>query len=553
MASHQDRMAEIGFWTLPPKGSERRKGLDAFIEENKDNPKHQKLLKEIFEGATALVIVQNENGAGLSADRQLREYNAEYNNRVFHGSLRDMPSSFNVVEAFNKFLPKSGTFELRDECDHLFSFQHFIDWVTSGASDQFPLDIQRILPEGKAHSYNSIDKPSGLLFRSEGSEEFGFSSISLIRVEKEVTALLVAGQKCNLEDETKNIHKLWESTEALPHRAHIAPDEDLIARAEPLVEDPDLWKTVVLLRFDLETKTVDAQYVFHDCGTTYTGKTDDVSAFLDEKGEFFSEKIKKQFEQSASAMKDYGTLFELCKTCLLLPTFFEAHNDDIEIERHPTSFREYRSHLKNKKVFERVNPKHWITYRDVRLLRAPPTRSPDRTIFNAPEYKVEKSGYWRKLPIDVEGRDKVGRPIHGRTWVSQVQSWVEDSPTNSTVFASRGGGEIPGSNPGFIYVMRSAAHLKDVFKVGLTRRTSDERSGELSRSTSSPDHFLVVEEWATGDCVQAERLIHEELASYRFNPSREFFKAPYRTIFKVIDKVISSLEGDVEPCRPGGT
>lgn len=539
-------MAEIGFWTLPPEGSERRKQLEAYMERHKDDPKRKRLLKETFQKATALVAVQSENGAGFSADRQLREYNLDYNGRVFKGSLRDLPSSFNVAEAFNRFLPRTATFELREECDHLFSFQHFIDWVTSGAADQFPLEVGNILPEGKIHSYNSVDKPSGLLFRTEASEEFGFSSVSLIRLGREVSALLVGGQKCDLEEQTRIIRKNWESYEALSHRTHIKPADGLILRAEPLIEDPELWKTVILIRFDLETKTVDAQYVFNDCGSTYSGRTDDLSAYVDGTGEFFSEEIKKRYEHATTNMRKYATLIELCKTCLLLPTFFEAHNDGIEIERHPTAFKEYRSHLKNKKIFERVDSRFWITYREARLIRGPSTRSPNRSAFTAPEYKVETTGYWRQLPIDVEGRDKLGRPIHGRTWVSQVRSWVEDSPRNSTVFASREGGGISGANPGFIYVMRSAAHPKDVFKVGLTRRTSDERSGELSRSTSSPDHFLVVEEWATGDCVRAEKIIHEELECYRFNPNREYFKAPYRTIFKVIDMVISSLEGDAQ-------
>jgi hypothetical protein len=90
--------------------------------------------------------------------------------------------------------------------------------------------------------------------------------------------------------------------------------------------------------------------------------------------------------------------------------------------------------------------------------------------------------------------------------------------------------------------MRSAAHSKDVFKVGLTRRTSEERSAELSGTTSAPDLFLVVQEWSTGDCVLAEKLIHAELKEHRINPSREYFKAPYKVIFAAIDRVISSLE-----------
>lgn len=90
--------------------------------------------------------------------------------------------------------------------------------------------------------------------------------------------------------------------------------------------------------------------------------------------------------------------------------------------------------------------------------------------------------------------------------------------------------------------MRSAAHEKDIFKVGLTQRTFDIRSAELSRTTSSPDHFLVVEDWEMPDCILAEKLIHQELDQYRINPRREYFRAKYSVIFAAINKVIEILE-----------
>ena len=91
--------------------------------------------------------------------------------------------------------------------------------------------------------------------------------------------------------------------------------------------------------------------------------------------------------------------------------------------------------------------------------------------------------------------------------------------------------------------MRSAAHQKDIFKIGLTKRDTEVRAKELGRSTSSPDWFLVVEEWYVDDCILAEKLIHEKLHEYRINPKREYFKARYSTIFSVIDEVINSFEG----------
>lgn len=96
-------------------------------------------------------------------------------------------------------------------------------------------------------------------------------------------------------------------------------------------------------------------------------------------------------------------------------------------------------------------------------------------------------------------------------------------------------------NKGFVYVMRSAAHDKDIYKIGMTKRTTEVRSDELSRHTGVPDKFLVVQEWEFNDCVKAEALIHDELAEYRLSPNREFFKVKYPTITDVFEKVSKEL------------
>ena len=137
------------------------------------------------------------------------------------------------------------------------------------------------------------------------------------------------------------------------------------------------------------------------------------------------------------------------------------------------------------------------------------------------------------------GEDKNSQSIQGRTWVTKTLEWTESKKSKSPLQVTRK--SVSGDNEGYIYVMRSAAHEKNVFKVGLTRRDSDTRSKELSRSTSSPDHFLVVEDWEVSDCVLAEKLIHDMLDEYRVNPKREYFKAPYKVIFKTIDEVIDTL------------
>ena len=55
---------------------------------------------------------------------------------------------------------------------------------------------------------------------------------------------------------------------------------------------------------------------------------------------------------------------------------------------------------------------------------------------------------------------------------------------------------------------------KNIFKVGLTKEIVKLGQRELSSATGVPDKYLIVEEFATADCVLAEKLIHEKLDDY---------------------------------------
>lgn len=100
---------------------------------------------------------------------------------------------------------------------------------------------------------------------------------------------------------------------------------------------------------------------------------------------------------------------------------------------------------------------------------------------------------------------------------------------------------LPGA---FLYAMRCPAHGRDIFKVGYTDRDPEARARELSASTSSATHFLLVQAWAVSEGLQAERAAHEQLAAYRLSTSREFFHAPYSELRKRIEGAIGpwSLE-----------
>lgn len=536
---HHHRMREIGKVAVPQKGTPEWHILQNQIKENKNNSFVKEYTKKVFNEALANCEVQELNGSGFPADSLLREYNAEYNNRVFNHSLHQLPGSFNVVEAFNTFLPPSATFVLNKEIDCIFSFDDFLDFVTS---EKCPVDtgnLNDFIEEGTVYSFNSVDDPSNSLFSTTDNDEFGILSVSLIKHKSEVSVVMLAGQKCDLTEKTKSLDIDMSKMQNLNG---IKPDDSLKVEAVPLVANSDLWRTIVLARFDLESLTIDARYIYQDAGRSFTGVTDDMECYLDHLGNFHSKEIEAAFKVQNTKIEKYAPLFELCKTALYLPVFRWEYEDTISIERHPTEYGQKRNKPSLKKTNKLAKIELKVPFRNVENIKPVNRTPPSRREFFAPDLKIETSGYWKKLDFQSKGEDKNNSPIQGRTWVNKTLEWKESSNKSTSVKVVSNSSST--ENEGFIYVMRSAAHDKNVFKVGLTRRTSDERSKELSSSTSSPDHFHVMEEWDVVDCVLAEKLIHEKLGEFRVNPKREYFKAPYKVIFKVIDEVIDSLVKD---------
>lgn len=542
MNSKEDRMKEIGFWAIPPKGSKEYKQFKKRLDKNNENPKIKKQIKKTLNKAVALVKVQQVNGLGFSADSMLREYNLEYNNRVLNGTLWDMPASFNVAEAFNKFIPPSATFELRQEVDHLFSFNDFVDYVTSNEFDSSKTPTLGNITEGVIYSYNSTNHPDDITFSTNNGGEYGFCSVSLIKLGNEVSILLLAGQECDLDSKTEEIKEILKNENVVSHRSHIVPSDEYEIRAVPLVDGSNLLKSIILARIDLDTHTFDARYVYEDWGQSFRGQTDDLCSFTNHEGTFLDKGAEETYKKMTNIMDEYQALFELCKTCLFFPDYFEHYDEQVTIERHPTEFINFRKKLENINTIGLVNSSNKISYRQLNAIHPTKKKYPDRAGFLTPKINIEVNGFWKKLPIQTKGQDKNGNVITGRTWVTKTLSWTESTSKNSSLSISRNKTDIKDKNGGYIYVMRSAAHQKDIFKIGLTTRETEVRSKELGSSTNSPDHFLVVEEWYVNDCILAEKLIHEKLNDYRINPKREYFKARYNIIFSAINEIMNLIE-----------
>lgn len=536
-----DRMQEIGLWAAPKNGTKSYEALIKKIDHKRKDPNYNKRMKEMYEKSLAVRLIQRFNGAGLPQDGMIREYNEEYNSRLFNHSLHDLPSSFNTAEAFTRFLPHLSVFHLLPETDHIVSFVDYLDFVTSDDDGLKDLAGLSFMEDNIIYSYNGLHDPEELTFQCAGSSTFAVSGVSLVKHGKEVNVLMLAGEKCDLVKKTSELKDIFLKIKPASHRRHITPSEDLSIEAVPLIEGTSLWKTVVMCRIDTANTSIDVRYIAQDCGASFQAMTDDISIFLKDDGSFLDEEFKGIAERHAEKLSGYQSLFEFIKICLNLPLYVHRNEETIKIERHPTEYRDIRGKLKYKKLDKYAFVSDKVATRNVLFIQPSTENGSSSKTFYSPNIKIETSGYWKILPLSILGQDKNGQPIHGRTWVEKRISWVEESYKSKplkTINVARS----HLSNPGFIYVMRCAAHGKDIFKVGLTSRTTDIRSSELTSSTSAPDQFLVVEEWEVTDCEIAEKIIHERLDQYRVNPKREFFQARYSIICSVIRDVIAELE-----------
>lgn len=538
-------MQSLGQWAIPPKGTPKGDAFRKFATTHPVPPE----IKKAFKKATSRLVAQLENGAGLPVDEEIRYFLQEYNTRNFEHGLMTMPSSFNVLEAFIEYHPDLSYFSLREENDHLVSFSDFFDYATS---PDCPADISSsayLLEEGTIFSFNALNAPDEITFSIQTGAEYAIGGFSVVRHSDELSVILLAGEKTDTSQKTLELKNTDLSGTPVPGKEKVKPSGDFKREAVSLSGNPDFWKTIVLVRYDLKSRTEDVRYCMKDVGDSFVILTDDITILLDPKtGTFLQHDGEKIAKQLTDQTDQHATLFELCKTCLHLPSYIEYNEETVRIERHPTRFLE---DVKNGKWISKeklLTPTERITYRNVFTIPPASTLTADTTLYQAPEFHTDTSGYWKKIPLQESGEDKHGNPIHGRTWVKKELSWVQQKEpatlrANRTKTTTSPHSKASDNNAGYIYVMHNPAHEIDLFKVGLTKRNSELRARELSK-TGSPDKFLIAHEWKVTDCSKAEKAIHEALDIYRINPKREFFRLPYNDLIKIAAAIAEQFSED---------
>lgn len=541
MKEHLKRLSNIGRFALPREGTPAYKAyIEEYEKKDRENPAFKKFVKESSEKALAIAKTQNENGAGLPIDIEIRHFLREFNFRNWEHGLRSMPTSFNILEGLFTYHPDIQLFELLEEEDYLFNFYDYIDFITSSEFKEDSTLLKENLVDDLIYNYNITNLLEDITFTTENGGIYVIGGISIVKRGNEAIVFLLTGEITDTKIATQNLTSIdIETKPIVPEKSNLKIAEGLSLEAVTLFEKENIWKTLAFCRIDLDKLTIDTRYIQKDIGVAYTTITDDISCFVNSNGEFIADGLKETFESLQEEIVYYAPLFEVAVKCLYLPLYFNKFEDSILEEDHETIFggQKQRKAIFNK---DKIIPNNLLLKsKTVWRLDRNTTKFQDTIYFGESDFKIERKGFWKNLEYNSVGKDKNGKAIIGRTWVDTTDTWYEKDKQTLTINVTNSN-LILTANPkhGSIYIMRNASHAIDIFKIGLTTRDSKTRAKELSSTTGTPDKFLIANEWKVIDCVLAEKLIHQKLDDYRVNEKREFFKLDYQIAVKTIIEVV---------------
>lgn len=94
---------------------------------------------------------------------------------------------------------------------------------------------------------------------------------------------------------------------------------------------------------------------------------------------------------------------------------------------------------------------------------------------------------------------------------------------------------------GWVYIL-STREMRDLLKIGMTKRTVEDRVKEINAATGVAIPFGVRCCWRVNDPSTAERLIHTVLADYRIRSDREFFRIGFHEAKRTIQAALQGSD-----------
>jgi hypothetical protein len=506
------------------------------------NPTLWKKLKKQFDTGRKIVHVQLNNGLDRTNENTLRYYLMEYASRFLQFGPKSFPTSFNTLEPFFLYNHHNSIIQLHaEEESYGISLVDFLDFVTEKNFDLDQVDFYENIPENVIYHFSFTAGFDEMNFSNNG-KTFIISGLSLVRQGTEASILMQAGESYDKDeaDEYFKHHTRSSIEETLsPFKKSLGLR--LEGNEEPKVvkfqDKDDLWAHNVAMLFDLKNKSIDIRIVARDENVNFKMFSDDFYALFNSRGKISKEEFKEYYENQLKSLSDYDAVFDFAKYCLALPYYVFENEEHIVDVTYETQLSSIIKNPASKREFSEVPPQYKVFAKPLYYLESDQQAVIKDAELNDESFKIEKSGFWRRLDVNEEGFDKNGKKIIGKTWVERNDIYYS-TPKGITkvqqveIFTNK--------NAGYVYIMRQPIHEENIFKIGLTRRDSEKRSKELS-NTSSADKFFIINSYNTKDCFEAEKQIHKELEGYRLTSRREFFRCDLKIIMETCERVIENI------------
>lgn len=508
----------------------------------KIDPKEARRVEEMGKRALAIAQVAQLNGPGLYVDKYLRDFQAEYNNRILKAEGSQMPQSFNILRSFMEPDEKALILNLLPEKYYSASLDTVLEYMTDPKSNAKIEAASKNLEDLVVYELNMLGGYAEFVI--PGHNDMVFCGSAVVRDDTELSIMSVFG--LHNPHPTKKVMPA-KDVEFDEDRQFLLEDKDEFDFSDHSLFGDITFKPILLLqRIDLTGPNVQVRYVMKEKVDSFDIYTDDPNLLEDLNARGREEMVEDQLKE----IRSKSDLFSI--TSQMVPFFWEGverHEDDITIERQPTQLRLERHKPHVTKFLKYLSPEEKKNFVEVSSI-TDLSKTSGAYAVDANNLIVETRGYWKTIPLVDVGKDKSGRDVQGKTWVNEQTSWYQSiratySAPNVEINITTGPG--PDAAMGEIYVMRSAMHPRDTYKVGFTTKTSDERAAQLAATSGQPDQFHVIESWKVKNPRVVEQLIHKALAAHRVNKSREFFRLKYNDIRKVIESIISTSEASLEP------
>lgn len=92
----------------------------------------------------------------------------------------------------------------------------------------------------------------------------------------------------------------------------------------------------------------------------------------------------------------------------------------------------------------------------------------------------------------------------------------------------------------YLYILGNKSFKDNVFKIGLTTKSPEDRAKQLSSLTAVPLPYDVLYQREVDDAPNLEALVHFKLGKYRISKDREFFKVSIDQIIQTIEESLTA-------------